>query len=376
MNNNRLKKISIIGAGTMGHWIAETAIQSGLDTILFDINEKILNDANKTIKEDLIKASPVKNSKDVDVIYSRLRTSLDIKEASNVDFIIEAIPEILKLKKKVFNELDALAPSDTIFASNTSSLPITELSFSTKRPSKFIGVHFFSPKPLVEIIRGKRTDDNTFLITQDLANSMGKVVVSVQKDVPGFIVNRVQGRMFNDACWLLYYNKAQVNEIDNMVKEYLGFPIGIFELADLSGIDIIYHMLINMKKRGYKIHICPIFEEKVKLNQLGIKAKEGFYYYSGKSIAPASVNKGSFNIKPLEILAPMLNEIAWIIGNKVASKEDVETAFINGLGFTKLLDFVKEFGLTAISKELENLMQKTKWIEYKPSKYLTLLKAD
>ncbi len=372
-----IKKIAVMGAGTMGHGIAQLAAMSGFEVYIRDIAQEFLDNAKNKIEWSLSKlASKGKITEEQkNQILNRLHFVLDIEEAvKDADFVIEAVPEKLELKKEIFNTLDKLTPPHTILATNTSSLPISEIAEATNRPDKVIGMHFFNPPvilPLVEIIRGNKTSDETVEITKNLAEKFRKQVVIVNKDVPGFIVNRILGRVLNEACWITKRKGYTIIEVDSALRYKVGIPMGAFELADYSGIDVFYLVFEAMTKRGYKAQICPDFKEKFEKKEFGSKTGKGFYQYPspGKHVRPNVPEEAGFKVDPKEILAPAVNEAAWLIGEGVATPEDIDKAIKLGLNYPRgILEMADEWGIDRIVKILEEKKQYGE--EYQPDPLL------
>jgi len=282
-----VKNITVLGSGVMGHGIAQVSATAGYNVVLRDIKQEFLDKAMEKIKWSLDKlVSKEKISKEeADGIFSRIIPIVDLKEAvKNAEMIIEVVPEIMELKKKVYAELDAVAGPDVIFASNTSTLPITEIANTTSRPEKFIGIHFFNPPQLmklVEIIPGEKTTQAITDLTQEYVKSLNKQAVLCRKDVPGFIINRLFIPMVHEACYVQDRTNATLEEIDSAVKFKLGFPMGIFELADFTGMDVIHKATVEMHLRDKKvINPHPTIEKMFDEKKLGQKSGEGYYKYS------------------------------------------------------------------------------------------------
>ncbi|MFN4046274.1 MAG: 3-hydroxyacyl-CoA dehydrogenase family protein [Acidilobaceae archaeon] len=290
-----IKTVTVVGAGTMGHGIAELAAIAGYKVYLADINMDILRNALDRIRWSLGKLSErgfLRES--VETVMSRITPvasvtaggafSEDLARAlSESQVMIEAVPEKLELKESLFAFASQHTVEDAILATNTSSLPITEIARAAKKPERVVGMHFFNPPvlmPLVEVIRGEATNDETVKITVELARKMGKTPIVVNKDVPGFIVNRLLGRFMNVACFMVDKGVATVEEVDSTVFYTLGLPMGVFELADYSGIDVFYLVTKAMTDRGFQVAPCALFEEKFKAGKYGVKSGEGFYDYS------------------------------------------------------------------------------------------------
>ena len=267
----------------------------------------------------------------------------------------------MELKKKVYAELDAVAGTDVIFASNTSTLPITEIANTTSRPDKFIGIHFFNPPQLmklVEIIPGQKTSNETVSITQNYVNSVKKQAVMCRRDVPGFIINRLFIPMVHEACYIKDRTGATQEEIDSTVKFKMGFPMGIFELADFTGMDVIHKATTEMYLRDKKVirphaGIEKMFNEK----KLGQKSGEGFYKYSDDKYERVALSEElADKCNPIQLVANILNNAAWLITNKASDMEEIEKAARLGLGLQKpLFETGKNIGFQNIVNELNSL---------------------
>ena len=362
-----IKNITVLGSGIMGHGIAQVSAMAGYNVVLRDIEQKFLDKAMEKIKWSLDKlVSKEKISQgDADDIFSRIKPIVDLDSAlKDCELVIEAVPEIMDLKKKVYAELDQKANKDVIFASNTSTLPITEISNTTSRPEKFIGIHFFNPPllmKLVEIIPGQKTLDEVTNITKEYVKSVKKEPVICRKDVPGFIVNRLFIPLVHEACYVMDRQGSQLTEIDSAVKFKFGFPMGIFELADFTGMDVIHKATIEMHQRDKKvINPHPKIEQLFNEKKLGKKTGEGFYKYSDEKYERIPLSEElAEKCNPLQIIANILNNAAWLVTNKASDIEEIEKAAMLGLGLKKpLFETGKEFGISNIVKELNDLAQK------------------
>jgi len=341
----------------MGHGIAQVSATAGYNVVLRDIEQKFLDKAMERVKWSLDKlvSKQKLSQEEADQIYSRITPKIDLAESvKNCDLVIEAVPEILELKKKVYSELESVADKNTLFATNTSTLPITEVAKTTNRPEKFIGVHFFNPPQimkLVEVIPGEQTPSEVTQTMVDFVKSIKKEPVICKKDVPGFIVNRIFIPLVHEALWVMQREGATMQQIDSAVKFKLGFPMGIFELADFTGLDVIHKATHEMHSRDKKvINPHPKIEELYNDKKLGQKTGSGFYEYSGDKYQRIELSEhlaGSCN--PIHLVANMINNAAWLITNKVSDIPEIEKALRLGMGIKKpIFETAKEFGFENI----------------------------
>jgi len=362
-----IKNITVLGSGIMGHGIAQVSAMAGYNIVLRDIEQQFLDKAMGKIKWSLDKlVSKEKISEEQrDEIFSRIVPIVDLNDAvRHSDLVIEAVPEIMDLKKKVYAELDKVANDRVIFASNTSTLPITEIADTISRPEKFIGIHFFNPPQLmklVEVIPGQKTSDDVTNLTINFVKSVNKTPVTCRKDVPGFIINRLFIPLVHEACYVMERQKIQQMEIDSAVKFRLGFPMGIFELADFTGLDVIHKATVEMHMRDKKVilphtSIEQLFNEK----KLGQKSGEGFYKYSDDKYERIQLSEESAQkCDPTQIIANILNNAAWLVTNNASDIDEIEKAASLGLGLKKpLFDTAKEIGIKKIVEELKELSKK------------------
>ncbi|MDG5820382.1 3-hydroxyacyl-CoA dehydrogenase/enoyl-CoA hydratase family protein [Natronococcus sp. A-GB7] len=377
MEIDDINTVAVLGAGNMGHGIAEVAAMAGYDVAMRDIKEEFVQDGYDQIEWSLNKLAENDqlSQEEADAALERVTPLVDMEEAcGNADIVIEAVPEKMEIKKDVYSELEAAAPDHAIFATNTSSLSITELADVTERPAQFCGMHFFNPPvrmPLVEVISGAETDEETLEVVESLAEEFDKSPVRVHKDSPGFIVNRILVPLMNEACWLVENDEASIAEVDSTTKYGMGLPMGSFELGDQVGNDVSYHVLEYMHEvLGEAYEPCPLLERKVENEELGKKTGKGFYDYEDGDGADIPTDEQS-DLVEKRLVATMANEAAKLIGGDVAPPESIDEATKLGAGFpdgpVKLAD---EFGLENALEALEDAYEETGHERYAPADYL------
>lgn len=279
-----IKKIGVVGGGTMGAGIAQVAASSGLEVVLQDISEAQLTRAMKGMEKSLEKLKEKgKITEDKEIILNRVKTTIRAEDLQTVDFVVEAVFENVDVKKQVLQVLDSLLPPEIIFTSNTSSISITRLAAFTSRPDRFMGMHFMNPVPLmalVELIKGLQTSAETFLLVKTMAEKMGKVAVEAN-DFPGFISNRILMPMINEAVFALMEGVGSTEAIDTVMKLGMNHPMGPLALADLIGLDVCLNIMEVLYEgfRDPKYRPCPLLRKMVEAGYLGRKSGRGFYNY-------------------------------------------------------------------------------------------------
>ncbi|PIC98172.1 3-hydroxybutyryl-CoA dehydrogenase [Sporosarcina sp. P29] len=280
-----IEKVFVIGAGQMGGGIAQVCAQAGYQVTLHDLNKEAYDRGfaviTKNLERNVEKGRMTEEEKQA--VLGRFTKSLDMQNAKDADIVIEAAVENMAIKTKIFAELDEITPEHTILATNTSSLPITEIGAATKRPGKVIGMHFMNPVPvmkLVEVIRGLATDDDVYEAVEEMTKKLNKTPVEVN-DAPGFVANRVLMPMINEAIFTLYEGVATKEAIDDVMKMGMNHPMGPLQLADFIGLDTCLYIMETLYE-GFgdsKYRPCPLLRKYVKAGWYGKKTGRGFYSY-------------------------------------------------------------------------------------------------
>ena len=285
-----LKTVGVVGAGSMGNGIAQISAQAGFDVIMSDVEDKFVQNAMKNI-DKFLSRSVEKGKMTADAkaaTLGRIKVTTKIEDLKDADFVVEAVFEEMDLKKKVFAQLDEILKKDVIISSNTSSMSLTELAKATKRADKVLGMHFFNPVPLmrlVEVIRGYYTSDETVATGMDLARKLGKEPIEVKMDVPGFVVNRLMVPHLIEAICLLQEGVASKEDIDKAAKLGLNYPMGPFELIDLTGVDILLYVVNYFYENHNKElkWVAPrLLKDMIKAGRMGMKSGVGWYDYNKK----------------------------------------------------------------------------------------------
>jgi len=377
-----LRTVSVIGAGTMGHGIAQVFAMNGYSVNLVDVSNEILNNALEKIKLSLSKlAERGRISRmDAESTLSRISTYTNIGEAvGNADFIVEAVPERIDLKTQIFKDVDEKAPPHAVIASNTSGLPITLMAEATARPDKVVGMHWFNPPQimrLIEVVKCKYTSNEVADLTFKLAQKLGKEPIIVNKDIRGFIANRVYRAIRYEAYAMIQRGEAKPVEIDSAFRYKLNLPMGPLELVDFTGAieieigeDLYFKDIVNkcpewepheeyVRIREYALRLS---REHYSRGWLGVKTGKGFYSYPkpGQWVKVDIPKEAGEKVNPIEILAPAVNLSSWLIRNNVATAREIDLSLKLGYNFPKgILEIADEYGLDNIVNILRNKRRK------------------
>ena len=378
-----ISKITVLGSGIMGHGIAQISAMAGYHVTLRDIDSTLLDKALEKVKWSLNKLVEKQKLTQVEAekIFHRITPEINLDlSLKDADLLIEAVPENLDLKRKVYTDVDKFAEEKTLYASNTSTLPITEMAALIRRPERFIGLHFFNPPQLmrlVEVIPGRNTNQYTIDTALDFVMRVGKEPVLCRKDVAGFIVNRIFIPLVHETAYCLETDAVSMTQIDSAVKYKMGFPMGIFELADFTGLDVIFKATSEMfsrDKRIVKPH--PKIKELVDAQNLGQKSGKGFYEYSGSTYERISLTaEEAAKYNPIRLVAVSANNAAWLISNNVCTREDVDKALRLGMGLkTDLFNTAEKFGMGNVVEKLREMAAKY-GSSYEPDVYLENYKS-
>lgn len=372
MDADDIERVAVLGAGSMGHGIAEVVALAGYSVTLRDIKQEIVEQGIESIRRSL---DTLAENDDIDheEVLDRIEPMTDLERAvSDVDLVIEAAPERMELKQEIFSQLDA-ATAETILATNTSSLSITDIASATERPERVIGMHFFNPPvmmDLVEVIYGERTSDETADLAYSFAEDIGKTPIYVHKDVRGFVVNSVLGPFLSEPAWMVSNGEATIEQADAAMVQR-GYPMGPFELGDLTGIDVGYHV-----RREADQPIPPIMEERFEAGEYGRKTGSGYYEYDegegdGDGDGPTYEEGDGEGFDTLRVEARMINEAASLVGNDVATAEAIDTGMRLGAGFPDgICRKADSIGLDTVLEKLRTVHENTNADRFDPAKFL------
>ena len=371
-------KVSVIGAGTMGVGIAQIAATNGYEVCLFDAFDGAIENAQQqltNILNRLVEKEKITETKKIEIL-AKINFSTDLKDIKGSGLVIEAIIEDLKIKQKLFSDIEKLVDENCIIASNTSSLSIASIGSACKKAERVIGIHFFNPAPLmplVEIIPAVQTTEETLKNAKAMIDSWGKVTVVV-KDTPGFIVNRVARPFYGESLRIYEEGIADFATIDWALKEIGGFKMGPFELMDYIGNDINYTVTETVFTSFYfDQRYKPSFTQKrmMEAGFLGRKSGRGYYDYSLENLPKANEDRQLGKKILWRVLSMLINEAADALFLKIASREAIDLAMTKGVNYPKgLLAWADEIGINNVLKQLEDLQKEYGEDRYRPSPLL------
>ena len=371
-------KVSVIGAGTMGVGIAQIAATNGYEVCLFDAFDGAIKNAQQqltNILNRLVEKEKITETKKIEIL-AKIYFSKDLKDIKGSGLVIEAIIEDLKIKQKLFSDIEKLVDEKCIIASNTSSLSIASIGSACKKAERVIGIHFFNPAPLmplVEIIPAVQTSEETLKSAKAMIDSWGKVTVVV-KDTPGFIVNRVARPFYGESLRIYEEGIADFATIDWALKEIGGFKMGPFELMDYIGNDINYTVTETVFTSFYfDQRYKPSFTQKrmMEAGFLGRKSGRGYYDYSLENLPKANEDRELGKKILWRVLSMLINEAADALFLKIASREAIDLAMTKGVNYPKgLLAWADEIGINNVLKQLEDLQKEYGEDRYRPSPLL------
>ena len=366
-----IDRVAVLGAGSMGHGITEVVAIAGYPVTMCDIETEFVEDGYEDIEWSLEKLAEKDRIDEAPAeVLDRIEATTDLESAvADADLVIEAAPEELEIKHDIFADLEEMAPDDAVLASNTSSLPITDIAEATGSPERVVGTHFFNPPvkmDLVEVIHGEETADAAAETAYEFVESIDKTPIHVRKDVRGFVVNTVLGPFGDEAAWMVSEGEAEVREADATMVHERGYPMGPFELSDMTGIDIGYHV---RKEAGQPVP--PVVEEKVEADELGQKTGVGYYDYAEGDGADYGPGDASEAFDWLRVEARIINEAAGLVGNDVATPEAIDTGLRLGAGFPEgPCRRADKLGLDVVLEKLESIHEEYGEERYEPSTYL------
>lgn len=372
-----IRKIVVIGAGDMGHGIAEVALLAGYKVAIQDIEQRFVDRGLSRIKESLDKLVEKQKvtEENKKAMLANIKTFVDIAESvKDADFVIEAVPEMMDLKKQVFQALDAAAPKHIILASNTSNMSITEIASTTKRPEQVVGMHFFNPAvlmKLVEVIKGGKTSEVTMQLAYDLALKMNKVPVRVEKDSIGFVYNRINAPAQILLSLMVEKGVAAPVEIDAKMKT-IGMPMGPYELMDYVGLDVAYHGARYFADKLSSDYAPPSWlKAKIDAGELGKKTGKGIFDWS-KGRPQIDLSKAKEDFDPTFMIALQVNEATKLLEEGVVkSPDEIDKAMVNGGGSgIGPFQLAKGIGYDKLARICEELAKKFDVEVFQPTETL------
>jgi enoyl-CoA hydratase/3-hydroxyacyl-CoA dehydrogenase len=372
-----IKKVAVMGAGDMGHGIAEVALLAGYKVAMRDIEQRFVDKGLSRIKQSMDKLVEKQKitEENKKAMLANIETFVDIAESvKDADFVVEAVPEVMDLKKQVFQALDAAAPKHAILASNTSNMSITEIASTTKRPEQVVGFHFFNPAvlmKLVEVTKGEKTSEETMQVAYSLAQKMNKAPVRVEKDSVSFVYNRINAPTGLLLSLMLEKSEAVPMEIDAKMKQ-MGMPMGPYEIMDYTGLDVAYHSFLYFADKLSKDYAPSSWlKAKIDAGELGKKTGKGIFDWS-KGRPEIDSSKASADFDPTTLIALQVNEATKLLeGGVVKSVEEIDKAMVNGGGAAfGPFQLGKGIGWDKLAKICEALAKKYGIKSFEPTEML------
>jgi enoyl-CoA hydratase/3-hydroxyacyl-CoA dehydrogenase len=369
--------ITVVGAGTMGHGIAQVLAMAEYEVTLVDVDEGQLTAALEHIEASLDRLGVAP-----DPVAARITTTTNRTVGlTGADLMIEAVPEDIEIKREVFAAANDTTPAHAVLATNTSTLPITEFAAATDRPARVVGLHFSNPVPIidvVEVIRGAETADATVELARSVVDALGKTPILVSKDVPGFVLNRINYAFWSEALRQVDTGSHDVEAVDAAVRR-LGFPMGPFEVLDFAGLDVFHMACRSMAARGVPVVVSETHERLVEDGRYGMKTGAGFYEYTeaGTYERVSIPAERRYECNPYPMIASAVNAAAWLLDNDVASKRDIDRAMERGMRWpTGVLAFADEIGIDTVVETLDRLHDESGREQYEPTGRLREMVAD
>jgi len=365
-----IENVAVLGAGSMGHGIAEVAAIAGYEVVMRDIEKELVNDGYDQIEWSLGKlAEKNQIEEDADTVLDRVSTTVDLEAAvADADLVIEAAPEDLDIKRDVFADVDAATGAETIMATNTSSLRVSDIATATDRPEYVCGMHFFNPPvkmDLVEVVSGEQTRADVVDAGIEFVESLEKTPIRVRKDVPQFVVNNVLTPLMGEAAFMLDEGDVEIQDVDAAMVFQRGYPMGPFELNDFGGLDIFTHT-----RDQWDMPVPDSIRSRVEADDLGRKTGKGFYDYEDGDGVDYEPTDGE-GVDTLRIEARMINEAAKLIGDDVADPQDIDIGMRLGGGLPEgTCRTADKLGLDNVVEKLRDLHERTGAERYEPAEYL------
>jgi len=385
----QLDRVAILGAGTMGRGIARVVATAGYEVMMMDDDESAIHEAYDEVEWKLKQLADNRQlAEEPEAIIDRVNLTMTGAEAAqNADLVIEAVPEDESVKQAAFQDIEETISGDTLLATTTMSLSVSEIAEAVTDPGRVFGLHFFEPPTrmdLVEVVHGDETNESVASLAESFVESLGKTPIHVRKDVPGFVVHTVLAPFIGESAWMVSAHEATVREVDAAMVHRRGYPMGPFEHADRIGLDVIFRL-----RRAADQSIPPLLADRVNANEYGRKTGRGFYVYDEDQRRPEDRRAGEEDRSTIgpdyqrgdghafdwfRVEARMANEAARLVGDRVATPAAIDTGMRLGAGFPHgICQRADELGLDRILETLETRFEETGEERYEPAPFLTEL---